>query len=158
MWSTSSRRLLCEKCKCRVRQRQRLYFAYECASKRQAIDQLTLIPYERPLGLANTVGAYASDLKLVRGLPSHGDLDAVPPDMAQQLVARHLCHQSSVPQHADVIREAVELVDMMRRDQDGRGRVGEMLGQQRQRAAAYHRVNAVCWLVQKENGWVVGQC
>ena len=157
MWLTSSRHLLCEKCKCRVRQRQRLYFAYMCASKGEAIDQFTLIPYERPLGLANTVGAYASDLKLVRGLPSHGDLDAVPPDGALQLVARHLRDEPPVPEDAHVIRQALEFVNLVGRDQNGGGRIGKVLGQQRQRAAAYHRVKAVRRLVQKENGRAMGQ-
>ena len=127
------------------------------AGKGEAIDQFTLIADERPLGLATAVRAYAGDLKLARGLPSFRDLDAVPPDGALQLVARHLRDEPSVPEDAHVVRQALEFVNLVRRDQDGRRRIGEVLGQQRQRAAAHHRVEAVGRLVQKENGRAMGQ-
>jgi hypothetical protein len=147
MWLTSLRHLLRKNCECGVRQRQRLYFAYNCASKGEAIDQFTLISYERPLGLANTGGAYASDLKLMRGLPSDRDLDAVPPDGALQLVARHLGDKPSLLKDADVLRKAFQFVNLVSRNQNGGRCVGEVLGQQGQRTVANHRIKSIRRLV-----------
>jgi hypothetical protein len=49
-----------------------------------------------------------------------------------------------------VVGEALQLVDVMRRDQDGGRRVGQVLGQQRQRAPPDHRVEAVRRLVEQQ--------
>ena len=56
-----------------------------------------------------------------------------------------------------MIGEALELMYLMRRDQDRRGRVRQVLGNQRQRAAAHDGIETLSRFVEQQDARAMGQ-